>query len=192
MRKNALKQNKQAFVLILSSIMLFIAISLSISYAWITGAFDKATDGIKNPITYIAIGDTQGAITGTLDLNQTTIAKAVSFKNNSEFDVKIEEVLISITFYESEAKYNASEPDFDISLDYTKNGATANHVTPTLASGWSTIDNISYSTTLTTIQTGASKAFITAFALSDITADYNFAAGTFYEITIMLTTSPVV
>lgn len=188
MKNNALKQKKQLFIVILSSIMLFVAISLSISYAWITGAFTSGGTGTKNPVTYISVGDDGATITGTLGLNSTSISKSISFKNNSDFAVNIEEVIVSITFYDDETAYENGQIAPDVTNEFT----SGRHVTLNLASGWSTTDYISYTSTSKTVQSKGSASFITGFTLTNITEAYNFTATTYYEIIIMITTSPVV
>lgn len=199
MRRNTLRLNKRILIIIISSIVAVLAIAGGLTYAWISGAFNVGS-GTKNPITYINVGE-GGVIKGSLSLNQTKISKAVAFTNTSAFDVQIEEVLVSITFYQNETKYESGYSSPDISLVYTSNGTTKYHITPKLAEneGWTATtnsDNLKYTTTdkvvaSTVNDSTAKKLFITEFTLSDITANYNFAAGTYYEITISVTTSPV-
>lgn len=188
MRNSILKRNKQILIIILSSIMLFVAIGFGISYAWITGAFTSGGTETKNPVTYISVGDDDSTITGTLELNSTSISKSISFKNNSDFAVKIEEVMVAISFYEDQDAYNNGEIAPDVTNEFT-NGR---HVTLNLASGWSTSDYITYTTTSNVIQSNDTASFITGFTLENITTDYNFTDQTYYKITIMITTSPVV
>lgn len=194
MRRNTLRANKRVLIIVISSIAAAVIIAAGLTYAWISGAFNYIGAWTKNPITSIEIGN-DGVITGTLSLNQSEIKTAIAFTNNSGFDVQIEEVMVSITFYESETQYNAGRTSPDISLVYTSGSTTKYHVTPTVASGWTATantDNIKYTTTDNVISNEGTKNFISKFALSDITASYGFATGTFYEIVISITTSPVV
>lgn len=194
MKINDLK-DKKLLTIIISSIALFVAVGLGVTLAWITGAFDSGNNGIKNPITYVNIVGTNGPIVETLQLNGTSIEKAISFQNNSTFDVQIEEVLVSITFYENETK-RASGEAASISVAYDDSGVTKYHVTPQTVDGWTTTDNIKYeisSDSLKIIKSGESANFITGFALSNIVEAYNFLSdGTICEIFISITTSPAV
>lgn len=193
MKNEALKQKKHVFIVILSSIMLFVALTLSISYAWITGEFSSVDEeGTKNPVTSITIdaGEDSSAITGTLTLNQTSINKSISIKNNSASDVQIVEVFVIITFYDSEEDFTNGASS-SIVNEYNNGTANTCHIKLALADGWSTDDNMIYTCTTETIPANSSMNFITGLEFSDISSDYGFTDSTFYEIFIMITTLAV-
>ena len=197
MVNNNKKLLKKKVALLLSSILILVSI-ISVSLAWVFGAFEPVSNDGDSPyielrldagaseLNQAATGQITGVNTASISTGSSTINSSaaelnINFKvtNNGNIPVEFKNVVITINFYASESDMNNN-----IASGVTNLSGSGYYLTLVAGSGWTSTDNINF-TNSAALEIGSSSTIISKLTLNGVNEDSGLV-GMFYKINFFI------